>query len=351
MANNWDELLTDVLVEIAKRIRMSEDYVAFRGVCTSWRSAATKDNFMFRNCPVPLLMLQSRNDSHVLDFYNLTHGIVNQVSLSEPLTGKKCYSSKGCLIIIDQSLNVNLMHPFSNLQHKFPNMKTIEGGNLHPDSLLITKCVLSSNPLLEPDYMLMVIYGTRKLVYARPGDETWTVLSQDLSGYWDITYYEGQIYAASFYGRIKAYKVGEVNNSSKKEQVAKLPIKFPPHHPPMAYIVESARALLIVLRYIHYGHEVSSKFRTFEFVVFNLDLSTRTYTEVKDLDNRIIFLDQLSSFSSAHLPNCKPNSIYFTEKGVKDMGIYSLQDGSITFTSHVGHESSDPITPPMWIEL
>ncbi|KAK2664372.1 hypothetical protein Ddye_002946 [Dipteronia dyeriana] len=72
MTDNWDGLLTDVLEEIAKRIRMPKDYVAFRGVCTFWRSAATWDNYMFRNCPIPLLMLPSREDSHVLDFYNLT---------------------------------------------------------------------------------------------------------------------------------------------------------------------------------------------------------------------------------------------------------------------------------------
>ncbi|KAK2664367.1 hypothetical protein Ddye_002941 [Dipteronia dyeriana] len=222
MADNWDGLLTDVLEEIAKRIRMPKDYVAFRGVCTRWRSAATWDNYMFRNCPIPLLMLPPREDSLVLDFYNLTQGIVNQVSLSEPLTDKRCYSSKGCLIIIDQSLNVNVMHPFSNLQHKFPNIKTIMDVNLLPDGLFITKCVLSSNPLLEPDYMLMVIYETKKLAYARPGDETWTFLSQNKTGYWDITCYEGRIYAASFYGRITSYKVRAVDNSSKVELVAQL---------------------------------------------------------------------------------------------------------------------------------
>ncbi|TXG70770.1 hypothetical protein EZV62_005705 [Acer yangbiense] len=187
MANNWDKLLTDVLVEIAKRIRMSEEYVAFRGVCTCWRSAATKDNFMFRNCPILLLMLTLRKDSHVLDFYNLTKGIVNQVSLSEPPKGKRFYSSKGCFITINQSLNVNLMHPFLNLQHKFPNMMTFNNGSLRRDGpmydFLITKCVLSSNHLLEPDYILMVIYKTRTLIYARPGGETWNKRSKDTGIY------------------------------------------------------------------------------------------------------------------------------------------------------------------------
>ncbi|TXG50697.1 hypothetical protein EZV62_023221 [Acer yangbiense] len=352
MANNWDKLLSDVLVEIAKRIRMPEDFVAFRGVCTSWRSAATKDNFMFRNCPVPLLMLVPKKDSHVLEFYNLTKGIVNQVSLSEPLMGKRfIYSSKGCLITIDQGLNVNLMHPFSNLQHKFPNMMTFNNGRL-----LITKCALSSNPLLYPDYILMVIYDGRRLIYARPGDETWTMFSQHKYGtYCDITHYEGRIYAVSCSGEIWAYKIGGVDNPSEEELVAKLLIKLPPYHPAQTYIVESAKAFLIIVKYIHYdaenGYEV---YRSSEFVVFNLDSSTRTCTEIKDLGDRMIFLGHNSTFLSAHLPNCKPNSIYFTDnckEGYDESArIYGLQDGSITFTSHISHKSFDLITPPMWIE-
>ncbi|KAK0595136.1 hypothetical protein LWI29_003887 [Acer saccharum] len=364
MANNWDKLLTDVLVEIAKRIRMCEDYVAFRGVCTCWRSAATKDNFMFRNFPVPLLMRAPRK-GHVLDFLNLTKGIVNQVSLSEPPMGKRFYSSKGCLITIDQGLNVNLMHPFSNLQHKFPNMMTLHNDSPLMYDFLITKCALSSNPLLEPDYILMVIYRTRTLIYARPGDETWTKLAYHGYGYCDLTYYEGRIYAVSCTGEIWAwdYKVGGVDNPSEKELVAKLlSIKLPPNRPGRTYIVESAGALLIIVKYIHYDRrEVYTKYRSCEFVVFILDSSTRTCTEIKDLGDRIIFLGHNSSFVSSHLPNCKPNSIYFTdnwkegydgneEGGGKDTGIYSLQDGSITFTTHFSHKSFNLINPPLWIE-
>ncbi|KAK2664366.1 hypothetical protein Ddye_002940 [Dipteronia dyeriana] len=116
----------------------------------------------------------------------------------------------------------------------------------------------------------------------------------------------------------------------------------------MTYIVESARALLIILWYNHYGLKDFSKCGIPEFVVFKLDLNTKTYTEIKDLDDRIIFLDHLSIFSSVHLPCCKPNSIYFTDRGGKNMGIYNLQNGSITLSSHVGHESCDPFTRPMW---
>ncbi|TXG50393.1 hypothetical protein EZV62_022917 [Acer yangbiense] len=47
----------DVLEEIARLIKLPEDFVAFSGVCSSWRSAASKENFRFRYSLVPWLML------------------------------------------------------------------------------------------------------------------------------------------------------------------------------------------------------------------------------------------------------------------------------------------------------
>ncbi|TXG56264.1 hypothetical protein EZV62_017577 [Acer yangbiense] len=293
MAHNWDELPRDILMEIAKLLPRFEDYAPFSGVCTSWQSAAA--------ClyPIPLLMLAPRKDSHVLDFYHLSDRIVNQVSLSEALTGKRCYSSKGCLITIGHDLNVNLMHPFSNLQHNFPNIKTIdkwdENYNISYYDRFIFKCVLSSNPLLESDYILVVMLGGfNQLVYARPGDETWTFISKRIN-YSDITYYRGQLYAVNRVGQIMACSIGGGVNHSEPEVVAELPSNLVLNKPSRLYIVESAGALLIISR----------------------DDGMEFYINIE-------------------------------KGGGKDMGIYSLQDGSIT--PHFGDKSLDPTNPPTWIE-
>ncbi|TXG56268.1 hypothetical protein EZV62_017581 [Acer yangbiense] len=293
MAHNWDELPRDILLEIAKLLPRFEDYAPFSGVCTSWQSAAA--------ClyPIPLLMLAPRKDSHVLDFYHLSDRIVNQVSLSEALTDKRCYSSKGCLITIGHDLNVNLMHPFSNLQHNFPNIKTIdkwdENYNISYYDRFIFKCVLSSNPLLESDYILVVMLGGfNQLVYARPGDESWTFISKRIN-YSDITYYRGQLYAVNCVGQIMACSIGGGDNPSEPEVVAELPSKLLRNEPTRLYIVESAGALLIISR----------------------DDGMEFYINIE-------------------------------KGGGKDMGIYSLQDGSIT--PHFGDKSLDPINPPTWIE-
>ncbi|KAK2636401.1 hypothetical protein Ddye_031193 [Dipteronia dyeriana] len=407
MAHNWDDLPMELLMEIAKLLTRFEDYTPFSGVFTSWQSVAA--------ClyPIPLLMLPPRKDSHALDFYHLSDRIVNRISLSEALTGKRCYSSKGCLITIGHDLNVNLMHPFSNLQHKFPNIKTIDNWDENYGSScydrFINKCFLSVNPLLESDYILMVIFGGfKRLVYARPGDETWTVKGEQIN-YSDITYYRGQCYVVNLIGRVFACCIGGDDNLIEPEVVARLPSKFLEDCPDRLYIVESAGALLIITRFVYsvnyedeesvyvededeesvydeeedeesiydededeesvydeeededevFNFPICTSYISSKFQAFNVDLSTKTCTEIKDLDDRIIFLGHNSSFSLACPPNCKPNSLYFTddskdtyirieEGGGKDIGIYSLQDGSIT--PHFIDKSLDPLTPPMWIE-
>ncbi|KAL5764260.1 hypothetical protein ACOSQ2_016854 [Xanthoceras sorbifolium] len=81
---NWENINHEILVEIAKRMRRSEDYVAFRGV-------------------------SPRKDSYVHDFYDPSKGTTQHVILPET-SGKRCFSSKGCLVLIGQEdLSVNLL--------------------------------------------------------------------------------------------------------------------------------------------------------------------------------------------------------------------------------------------------
>lgn len=82
------------------------------------------------------------------------------------------------------------------------------------------------------------------------------------------------------------------------------------------------------------------KKREREFVVFELDFKSETWTKVKDLGNRAIFLGLNSSFSIEMLDSsiCKRNCIYFTNDSDQiqiglftdkwNMGIYDIGRGS-----------------------
>ncbi|KAK4843861.1 hypothetical protein QYF36_023305 [Acer negundo] len=91
--------------------------------------------------------------------------------------------------------------------------------------------------------------------------------------------------------------------------------------------------------------ESKSNYETYAFQIFEVDLSSNTWKEVKNLGNKALFLGDNSSFSIEVLDvtRCKSNCIYFTDDcresycspdfcgrgGGKDMGIYNIQDKSI----------------------
>jgi hypothetical protein len=80
---NWTQLPHSVLVNIAGRIKLYEDFVDFREVCTSWRLAAVDENFRFISNQTPWLMLPSIPGSDLRSFYNLSRDTPSQISLPE----------------------------------------------------------------------------------------------------------------------------------------------------------------------------------------------------------------------------------------------------------------------------
>ncbi|KAK4365522.1 hypothetical protein RND71_016880 [Anisodus tanguticus] len=61
---NWAELPNNLIAQIAKRVKLMEDFIVFRAVCTSWRTAARKDNFDVLSPLLPLLMLGDTYDGY-----------------------------------------------------------------------------------------------------------------------------------------------------------------------------------------------------------------------------------------------------------------------------------------------
>ncbi|OIT21009.1 hypothetical protein A4A49_55170 [Nicotiana attenuata] len=58
----WAELPPELITMIAKPVEVMEDFIVFGGVCTSWRTAASKDNFDGLSPQLPLLMMPDKDD-------------------------------------------------------------------------------------------------------------------------------------------------------------------------------------------------------------------------------------------------------------------------------------------------
>ena len=103
----------------------------------------------------------------------------------------------------------------------------------------------------------------------------------------------------------------------------------------------------------------NSSYGTTAFKVFEVNLGGEEWKELKNLDNRALFLGRNSSISvkASDFSGCKANCIYFTDNfekhwsipggGGRDTGIYNMLDGSIE--PHYLGDSLSCITPPMWV--
>uniref|UniRef100_A0A5B7ALQ3 KIB1-4 beta-propeller domain-containing protein n=1 Tax=Davidia involucrata TaxID=16924 RepID=A0A5B7ALQ3_DAVIN len=373
---NWVELQEDLLVLIATRLTLLEDFVAFGGVCTSWRLAmvTTKKNFS-RLPQVPWLMLaeeeddnnNSNSNSNFRDFYSLTKCKIHRVMLPEA-SGKRCFSSQGWLLTIGKDEEVNLVHPLSRVQIQLPNLTTVSDleemataaiGTGEMYLTFIQRVVLSCSPsMTTSDYVVMVIHGAcPKLAFHKKGDDAWTTVETRMAQYFDVIYYEGLFHAVDCQGRVV---VCDVNGPCPTiAQIVSVMARGFVDLIENLYLVESLGKLLIVSREGVLLHE-DDTYGTTSFQVFELNVNNGNWVKVQSLGDRALFLGYNSSFSvEASSSDIKANCIYFTDDchesysypsyngGGKDMGIYNLVDGS--FEPHFKGDSISDISPPLWV--
>ncbi|KAK2654238.1 hypothetical protein Ddye_014094 [Dipteronia dyeriana] len=326
---DWSGLDDLALVEITGRMTLYRDFAAFRMVCTSWRSSL--QNFKFK-CRMPWLMIPPKQGTNLRELFIFPHvehvqgGIAQQhLILPDPETRilSNLYS-KGWLITIDtRSLCTNLLHPFSAAQINLPQWHII----------FVNLFVLSSNPLFTLNYTVMILHGgiRQELIYSKPGDEVWTTISTCQNNFSDITYCEGKFYPVNIHCQIMACDVRGDNPTMA--QVANMPESLAQEKLwGNVHIVESSGRLLVVTRrelYLRKGRRVVSEpkrtrnsknrglsrirpelkrcttsdlklyhptnktnYGTYEFQVFEVDLSNNSWTRMKDLGNKTLFFQQ-----------------------------------------------------------
>lgn len=124
---DWSGLVSELLEEIATRIPLVEDFMAFRGVCASWRRAANKSKFVDNSrSKIPLLMLSETGEGvDDREFYSLSKG---KIAMSLPLPELKdkfCLAVEfGWFLTVKNSGDCSLLNPFTRDQIQLPNFTT-----------------------------------------------------------------------------------------------------------------------------------------------------------------------------------------------------------------------------------
>ncbi|XP_058203104.1 putative F-box protein At1g65770 [Rhododendron vialii] len=340
---NWAELPEDILVLIAKRITLFEDFLFFSGVCRSWRSVAVNDNFKGSE-QIPWLMLSNKDKPDERQFVSMRKGgIIRTVNLPEA-RGKRCLETLGWLVTTSEDGDINLLHPFTRVQINLPHISTSAYDHPRRNKYLsfINKAVLSSRPEEGKDYVLMVIYaagyaGRGHLAFWRSRDKSWIFVN--IVWFYDINFYNGLCYGVAGSGTVHAFDVLGPNLT------VPLVVGYGPISP--SILLEEDPCV--------FDNEDESRvdYETCGFTVFEVGSSEKGKgVEKTSLGNKALFLgDNVPiSVDASRFQGIKANCIYYTDsfkRGRKYMGIYSMEDGSLS-PCYEG-ETSSPICPPIWV--
>ncbi|THF99262.1 hypothetical protein TEA_017099 [Camellia sinensis var. sinensis] len=319
----WAELISDVLVLIAKRIDVVEDYVAFGGVCKSWQVAAVKENFNERGWShqIPWLMLAQEEEEEERRFVSLRKGsMICKVMRLPEANGKRCMESLGWFVTISQDGQLNLLHPFSRVQIGLPPVTTL-------------KWFRRSSPEHAG-------VSSAKTAIINGGND-WALAAVLLP----------PLKNGKFYGVDACCRVYECDVGGSNPTVARyvggirIPIQLVVYKRP--YIVESAgggtthcptRWICIDADKLDHDDDDYDNSGTCEFLVFRHNTSNGRWKKMRSLeDNHSLFLGHSASISievTSKFPGIKANYIYYTDDYAeqywsfkrgrgKDMGIYN----------------------------
>ncbi|XP_049378393.1 probable F-box protein At1g65740 [Solanum stenotomum] len=365
---DWANLPKDLIARIANRVEVIEDFIAFGAVCTSWRIVATKDNFDVLSPQVPLLMLADKDEDHCQIIYSLSKKKVSPIFLPEVRGSDYVSIKEGWLCtVVNDTGEMNLLHPFSREKIHLPSLNALLNFHDRVGSEInhwgcIDIAVLSANPSLTSDYILMVHhYGpVNCLAFWRSGDLNWTHIdaANFTGGVSAIVYHKGEFYSMTHCGKVRAYEVARPNISDQPIVKTRLVVEmdeysFSPHVAEY-YLVELSGTLLLVAKFIKSNSDNPySTYHISKFKVHELDLIRgELKEEMKILGNVSMFLGNnwASCIDSSKFSGVKPNHIYFADKwlfysGNTDMGAYNLEDRKIKSFYH-GRRS---ICSPTWV--
>ncbi|KAH0688289.1 hypothetical protein KY284_018842 [Solanum tuberosum] len=97
--DDWSDFNYDMLVLIAKRFNLIEDYLNFASVCKSWRCAATKENFNTNLARVPWLMLAEEEGNSSRQLVSPYNGMIMKKKIPKA-SGKRCMETMGWLVTV-----------------------------------------------------------------------------------------------------------------------------------------------------------------------------------------------------------------------------------------------------------
>lgn len=334
----WAELPVELLHAISSNLRRIPDYISFRSVCRSWRSAANPARLPHQ--PV-LLLLPYDPASDARAFFDVTSGHHFLRHLPEACDKYVCGSGFGWLVLMDADSALSLWNPFTRATIDLPRPFSLpsylgirfplfEENRRDDHNLVIVngqvrkgyplRVSVSSRPGASDCTVVVVLAESKDFAYCRLGDEEWTVAkTTSASNVASVVLHEGRFYVFD-------------------DEGAGLVLEYPPPPGQFAslipapqfgysflinrlYVVLDGERLLMVLYYDQLdGHdgegehveEIKGKVGVFVLDLHGEDLE---WMEVGTVGDSVLFLSGAHSTVACvvrDLAGCREDTIYFS---------------------------------------
>ncbi|KAJ7001556.1 hypothetical protein NC653_011843 [Populus alba x Populus x berolinensis] len=387
----WTHLPKDLMELISKRLDTSTDLLRFRSVCNSWRSSIPPEppclslnsfkilpndgishtSFGFSLFKRTVFLVGLPNSHNQTDtqgwLVKIEEDVPGKKHLFDPLSRCRSTSLPTNLPRVLDLMNLRIRelgheYVLHHVNYKPNSSSFTDAGNLYMEKVVMI--LLNS----KTEFVLLTIHVSGKLAIFKSGDKRWTIINEMPSPFDDVIVYKGRFYAVDNTGRTVVVamdaNLGLVGN--------------PVFGGDKKYLVESKGDLLLVDMYLSIdsdeglsiGYDVVQDLvqcmseRTVWFKVFKLNEEGKCWTEVKDLEDRVLFLgdDLTFSASASELSGCKGNCIFFNDdffysRGEgddgslfgRDIGVFELESGCIGPLRNFPDYSKMFWPPPDWV--
>ncbi|KAL3739603.1 hypothetical protein ACJRO7_020936 [Eucalyptus globulus] len=272
---NWEEL-PQVILELIVRRLATEESLAIRQVCTSWRTTAAKETY---NAKSKVLWLMIYSYNRIAEFSNPSTGRIYPVQL--PGSYCQTLSTRGWILVANGYSEHRITNPLSCISIELPALEKLQHELHHIHMIDLSRSISLSR------YSVMTSYATSPglgFVFLRSGEDAWAVVIRAMPMPWctmlQLIFYHG------------------------------------------LFVALDSESLIMTLNEKKESHGIR---------VFKVDMEKGTEEEVKSLGNISLFLNGNSSFSvefnaESCLPGLKPNRVYCADYEDDQMNCYSMED-------------------------
>lgn len=358
----WSKLPIDILELIAKKLALIKDYIRFRAVCRSWRSAAVPANL--RPQP-PHLLLPYNGVVHARPLFSLSTRSIRLLFLPEVNGQSILASSHGWLLMLRDS-TISLFHPVTSVQIRLPpptdfyrpGSPTIGSGRKNNIFNFIWNAFLFLNPRSAArDWVVIIMVHNwsswqRYVHYCRQGDEVWTELKTNSPAPLDsVLYDEGRFYVLDINGLVTAYAAAT--------STALFSVPAPTAAAKFLLAKASETELLLLARdsaFLRLNNDVVKDCK-----LFKLDLSGQLlqWSEIDSIGDMALFAaeDYCLMTCSRGFPGCREDYIYF-EASIDifkrlnsrrhDIEVLNIKNGKYEVLRCEWDEPSTDLMKPIW---